>query len=302
MILAFAVAAIPGAWGISRLAAKESPPAQSDPLAALNAHFRDAYSRARIDRLAKAGPVVLVKFDGLTLIRKGQRSEVPFPPPLYHELKKVGHVPLSIYVMLSGTAGRPLDPVLAAETRYVRDLLTASLDTLASRGYPASAIDRQRTILERSRAYLDEVLKNGSTAPEALTAYCRPMGPLVLANCADAATAHLERLNDQMNTWRSEMTPEEWKDLHAVVMQVHMARDGEISMQYFEKLLGESREGGRVIYGEGLFDEQKGLDLFGTHLLDAAASEAFFADPMRLHRDVLADGATEALKTLMIKP
>lgn len=300
--LALILAALAGKWGIPRLVARENSISRADPLTAFNAHFRDAYRRARIERLAQAGPVVLVKFDGLTLIRKGRRTEVPFPPPVYTELKQVAHTPLSVFVMLSGSVGRPMDAVLTAEVRYVRDLVVASVDTLGSRGFPASAVDRQRTILESTRVYLEEVLKNGSTSSEALTAYSRRMGPLMLANCADAAKAHLDRLNAQMEAWRAEMGPEEWKELHAVVMSVHMARDGEISMQYFSKLLGEPTEGRRLIFAEGLFDEPKALDLFGTHLLDGAASEAFFADPMRLHRDVLADGATDVLKTLTVRP
>src|SRR6185312_11634127 len=117
---------------------------------------------------------------------KGRRTEVPFPPPVYTELKQMAHIPLSVFVTLSGSVGRRMDAVLAAEVRYVRDLVVASVDTLGARGFPAAAVDRQRTILETTRAYLDEVLKNGSTSSEALTRYSRRMGPLMLANCDDA--------------------------------------------------------------------------------------------------------------------
>jgi hypothetical protein len=81
-----------------------------------------------------------------------------------------------------------------------------------------------------------------------------------------------------------------------------MARDREIAMQYFTRLLGEATEGHRLIFAEGLFEEPKALDLLGTHLLDGAASTAFFGDEMRLHRDLLSDGATKALGSMTIRP
>src|SRR6185503_15461362 len=63
-----------------------------------------------------------------------------------------------------------------------------------------------------------------------------------------------------------------------------MAREGEIAMQYFERLLGE-REGRRLVFAEGLWDEPSQLQLLATHLLDASIGESFFGDPLRMHRD-----------------
>lgn len=84
-------------WGAVPPRAEKAPAPASIPgadlLVALNEHFHEAYRRARIDRLARIGTVVLVKFDGLTLLRHGRRTEVPFPSTLYHDLKNGAHVP-----------------------------------------------------------------------------------------------------------------------------------------------------------------------------------------------------------------
>jgi hypothetical protein len=79
-----------------------------------------------------------------------------------------------------------------------------------------------------------------------------------------------------------------------IVVGAHMAREGEIAMQYFEKLLGE-REGLRLVFAEGLWDEASELQLLATHLLDASVGESFFGDPLRMHRDLLSDAATQVL-------
>ena len=277
-------------------------PRASDPLAALNDRFHDAYRRARLERLALAGPVVLVGFNGLTLLRQGARAEVPFPPPIYHKLKEVSHVPLMTFVMLAGTEGQLLDAVKRAEVAYVRNLVLAALDGIDRTGFPASSLDRQREILGMTRTYLAAVLEDEKAPAEALADYARRTAPLMLANADDAAAAHLAALHAQMEAWRREMTPEEWRSMHVVVMSAHMARDREIAMQYFTRLLGEPTEGHRLIFAEGLFDEPKALDLLGTHLLDGAASLAFFGDETRLHRDLLSDGATKALRSMDIRP
>jgi hypothetical protein len=288
------------AKGLVGKSESQKPP--SDPLVALNNQFHDDYRRARIDKLAEAGPVVLVGFGSLALVRGKSRVEVPFPPAIYQRLKEVAHVPLLTFVMLEGTNGRPFDAVRKAEVRYVRELVEASLQTLDRDGFPETLIDRQRSILEITRGYLDGVMKDGKASSEALTDFARRTGPLMLANADDAASAHLHALDAQMTAWRSELTLDDWKTMHVVVMSAHMARDREIAMQYFTRLLDEPTEGHRLIYAEGLFDESKALDLLGTHLLDGSASLAFFADPMRLHRDLLSDGATKALRTMNVRP
>lgn len=291
------------ALGRGAATGRQRPPSKpADPLVALNDRFHDAYRRARLDRLAKSGPVVIVGFNSLALIRQGSRSEVPFPPAIYHKLKEVSHVPLMTFVLLSETEGSPLDPVRQIEVTHALDLVIVALEAIDRSGFPASVLDRQREILTITREYLVRVLTAGKAPREGLEAFARRTAPLMLANADDAAFAHLTRLNGQMETWRAELTPDEWRSLHVVVMSVHMARDREIAMQYFAKLLGEPTEGHRLIFAEGLFEEPKALDLLGTHLLDGSASTAFFGDESRLHRDLLSDGATKALESITIRP
>jgi hypothetical protein len=288
--------------GHARGRLEDVPSKPADPLLALNDHFHAAYRQARVDRLARGGPVVLVGFQSLALLRAGKRTEVPFPPPVYHALKQVAHTPLLVYVMLDGTKGRPLDAVKRAEVSYVRDLLDASIAGLDRAAYPPASVDRQLTILKSTRVYLAGVLEAGLAPGEALQGFARSLAPLMLANADDAAAAHLAALDAQMQAWRGELSADEWRSMHVVVMSVHMARDREIAMQYFTRLLGETSEGHRLIFAEGLFEEPKALDLLGTHLLDGAASAAFFGDEMRLHRDLLSDGATKALDKMTIRP
>ena len=75
------------------------------------------------------------------------------------------------------------------------------------------------------------------------------------------------------------------------------------AVQYFARLFGEtSGEGRRVVYAEGLWDEEKALNLLGTLRLDGKLSVAVFNDPFRMYRDILADVARAAVDDILAVP
>ena len=75
------------------------------------------------------------------------------------------------------------------------------------------------------------------------------------------------------------------------------------AVQYFARLFGETRgEGRRVVYAEGLWDEEKAMNLLGTLRLDGKLSVAVFSDPFRMYRDLLADVARPAIDDILAAP
>ena len=91
------------------------------------------------------------------------------------------------------------------------------------------------------------------------------------------------------------MTHVDGRAPRSVVMGSAMPRQGQIVVQYFARLLGEPGEGPRIIYAEGLWAEDRALDLLGKHLLDGPIGRDFFGDDRRMMRDLLADAAKEYL-------
>ena len=73
----------------------------------------------------------------------------------------------------------------------------------------------------------------------------------------------------------------------------HQARVGSLQMQYFRALLEHPEEARlRLLYAENARNEAGALRVLATHLLDMKASQAFFGNPTRLQRDILADATT----------
>jgi hypothetical protein len=77
-----------------------------------------------------------------------------------------------------------------------------------------------------------------------------------------------------------------------------MPRTENLSIQYFQRVMGRHELGRRLLYAEGIFEREAALGLLGTVVTDRALALAFFGDPMRMDRDFLADGARKRLDAL----
>jgi hypothetical protein len=256
-------------------------PTPADPFADLNRAARAAYAEARTRALGNAEPVLIVGPAHITLLRGASRDEFELVPPLYQDLKSIAHLALGLHAIFFEAQGDP------AGLAGLRAAASRALEGLRDRGFTSAQVDRQREIIRLSLAV--EGVRD-------LPAYERTVAPLLLANALDAASAEIADLDAAVAAARRAMTPQGFSRLQVIVVGGHMAREGEIAMQYFEKLLGE-REGLRLVFAEGLWDERSELQLLATHRLDASVAKGFFADPRRMHRDLLSDAAAQLLAT-----
>jgi hypothetical protein len=273
-------------------------PAAADPLTGtLNDAVLPAYERTRAEMVAGARPVVLLVGDRMVLLQEGgRRSEAVVIPPIYHDLKAVAHIPFALYVLLVLRQDRSLDDNSLGELRHYREMLVAARGALGSRRFTAALLARQERIVAGSLVFLDQVLADRRVKRADLLAFARRMRPLLMANVTDAAKAQIEAMDRQMTIWRQQLAPAEWQRLRVVMTGAHMARQDNLAMQYFQRLLAEPREGKRIIYAESIFEEKPALDLLGSHLLEGSIGEDFFGDPGRMHRDLLADAAREIVR------
>ncbi len=278
--------------------ASAQPAPQPEALTALNNAFRQAYAGAKQRMLAGAGPLIIANGDTAALVRNGGRSEATVNAFSYHTVKTIAHIPLAIFVALTPGEGE-VDGERRKTLAELRKLIPPARASLDSLALSAAVVGRQDRIVNASLAFLDEALQRNRYTRAALEEYTRRMAPLVMENVGDATRAELDVLHAQVSKWRREMSAAEWAKLQVVVIGPHMPREDLVVVQYFSRLLGESREGRRIVYAEGLWEEPRALDLLGTHILDGAVGEAFFGDYWVMHRDLLAGAAQEYLRKLL---
>ncbi len=264
-----------------------------DPLVSLNQLLRADYAAARDRGLAAAGPVLIAGPDKLTLLRGQAREVAELDPPGYHELKAVAHVPLGLHALIAD--GQLGEQRLLALRRLVPPLEKARA-TLARHGLTDEQIARSEALIDASLELIDRVVATRSAEP--LAAFEHAVAPLLLEHARDAARLQLDLLHRSVQAFREELGEAGFAALHVVIISAHMPREGQLALQYFQRLLREP-EGLRIVYAEGLWEEPKALQLLATHLIDSQIAAGFFDEPRRLHRDLLADAAAEYLPTLL---
>lgn len=268
--------------------------------------FVEIYEHARqrvIDDQKTKGLLVLVG-DEMRLHHAGKRVRVfsGMQPEAYDRLKTNGHIPMAILCLLGDVAnGEPLPaPRLRALAAYADAVKAASADIDPVKELRAGLLDTPVHLLDRCITFMDAVLDAGCAKPDELGAFARESEEDINTALAGAARAQLNVCHERVTRIRTELlSAQEWESLWVLVLGNYMARQGELFLQYFSRVLHTPEQGDRrLVYYEG-DDVELALERLGTLMLDAHASQAVFAEKDRLHRDVLADETARYLDTLL---
>jgi hypothetical protein len=260
----------------------------------LNAAARESYAAARALALKNDQPVFLVT-DTVTLIRGEDLGSLPYTPPLYHYLKSISHLPLGAYSASMGLLENPTDKRWIDRLRMLLNQLNSAQSDLPKASFTEQQRVRQKNILSLSRAYLDDILLRETTDIASVNLYSRTLAPLLLANAADAANVSIEALDQAVHELNKKLKPGEFEKAIAVITGPKTPREGNLQFQYFVYAFGAGSAGTRVLYMESIFEREAALGVLRTVLNDRMASQAFFGEPYRLERDLMADGATVEL-------
>lgn len=275
-------------------------PAHADALTDLNDSFRATYAETRTGVLSRTAPVIVVAFESLVLIDGGTRREEGFTPPLYHRLKAMAHLVFAVQLLLDERLmPGPIGAATRARLAELASRAAAADMALGTFGFTPAQVERQRALIAGARTMIAQALASGRPGTAALEAWLRPLVPLIMANVDDAATAQLEGLHALVSRWRGELGAEAWARVDVVVLTVRQARVGNLQYAYFRRLLGPEAVGRRLIFAESVFTVDPAVTLLGTILTDRVAAQAFFADELRMERDLLSDAAARIVERLL---
>jgi hypothetical protein len=215
-------------------------------------------------------------------------------------MKTLGHIPLGIFSLLHDRTGEELSQSVLAEVQAYRAAIAAAAGALDTREEAkAGVLPRPSLVYPKVTAFLDAVLAERRVPGRELGAFARSVGEEIPPLLAPAARAQLDACNKLVTEIRKKLlTKRQWDELHVLVLGPYMAKQGELFLQYFAKILYTHQQGDwRVVYFDG-DDLPSAFDRLGTTMLDALGSRAIFGKRARRHRDVLADATVEYLKGL----
>lgn len=275
-----------------------------DRLSDLDRRFVKIYEAARANIVARQQlrALIVIDDDRLLLYRHGHPAQT-FPglqPPLYTKLKTLGHTPLALFCLLGGAPEGPLDDsLMSGIADYRAALASCAQDLDTSEEARTGVLPQPSPLYAKVMKFLDRLAASREHSRAALAAFAGDVGADIGPLLAAAARAQLDACDALVTHIRRELlSAEEWRELRVLVLGPYMARQGELFLQYFSKLLDTPMQGDkRLVYYDG--DDIAGaFDRLGTVMLDATASHAIFGDRARLHRDVLADETTHYLEGL----
>jgi hypothetical protein len=283
------------------LSSQAAAKGKADPLDHMNRMFRAEYKAARAEVIRKAEPIIVVAFDDLVLYWKGKRIRQGFTPRLYHEVKAVAHVPLTLYVMLHAQTGRRIGLDLEKRLNDLRGRIVAAEKSLAGRpGWTPAILRLHRTILARALRLIDGVLARARISRARLTGFARGVAPLLLASADVAARAQLSGLNALLNRWKAMLGPD-WNRVKVANLAPRQAEPQNAQGSFVTAYFGRHLLNRRVFMTRNIFGPAGARTLLGTIYLDRAASIAFFGHPARLERDLLSDAAKRQIWRLLRK-
>jgi len=275
-----------------------------EQLDAVNDGFHATYDALR-KALAQQVVVLVVLAEGVVLHRNGDRTSEPLLTRPFEIVRSTAHAPVVVFVSLHRAADNMLSDASLSKLERLHEHISGARATLRSEMGsfdPAAAADLD-VVLSSCDSFLANVLAKRLASRTELDVFARDLGP-VLLRLADAATkVQLSSLHRAVESLASKMTGDEHTRLRIVVTGDHQARDRNLAIQYFRKRTTAWKHGEeRIIYAEGVADEEGALDLVATQILDRELAEGFFGDPARLQRDVLGDAAKRWLETERFTP
>jgi hypothetical protein len=268
----------------------------ADPFEKLNEALREQHANAREREWALRGPVILVEFDKLTLLKGDDRKTVEVLPLQYHRLKSIAHAPLAIYLTMEKEGDSPIGDQQLTRLKDIAARIEAVRAVLNDSDFRPDALIRQREILDRSTTFIANALKTGSANSKDYPAFAIGIRPLIMKNVEEAAELQIRGYDAAVAGWKKSLSVTEWSKLKVVITGSASPRKQNLATQYFAQVLGVSGEGPRLVYAESLYDEAKALKLLNATAVDAKAGLAFFDDSSRLHRDLMADAAAKFLQ------
>jgi len=267
-----------------------------DALTSLNNEFRAIYGQARDHYAATTLPLIICYSDRMLLIDNNVREEVPFLSEKYTDFKVVDHVPLALFTLLSWHCDKPLSEETLKQLEKIRTLVKAVDPKIDELGFDAKVAERQHILLDHSVGLVENLLRRKEISRENLDQFCRELEPLIMQNVDQAVANQLAIMDKTVTAWKKQLGSERFAKLTVIIVSGHMPREKHTCFQYFSKALNVKQEGLKIIYSEGEAEEKAALSVVGTHVLDATIGESFFKEPLRMHRDLLSDGAAKYLK------
>ena len=275
------------AWKITAASTETS-------LKSLNEIFLREYKLVRADALIhQLEPMVILKGDALTLHHNGKRVEdTSAILPIYHDLKSVAHIPLTVYNLIQNLMRRPEHE---SQLKVFRSELYNILVKLPEIFPEPKQLKVQQDIISKSIEILSRAIETPSFREQSKeeNRFFRSFESAFLSNINTVAESQLNSMHAIMTRWCTEYQID-ISQLRVLIIGGRGERRDNLPATYFERLLGEDGHRRIVFVEELVEDETKAKNIFSSWFINEDIGRVFFGDDGvdRLNKDVLMNQTT----------
>ncbi|KAJ3181229.1 hypothetical protein HDU87_001358 [Geranomyces variabilis] len=236
--------------------------------------------------------------------QKPEKRTFTFTSELFHRLKAICHIPLSVLAIVDGRPSAEWRGDLLALRGQVADIDAALSGPSSTVCFNTAQLSRNQLLLTTTLDFIDNLSPSPPNCPvaetitptaEALSAYLGRMRPIFEANMFEATSAMLESLDEVVRRILSSEPATHGKRLRVVCFGEHMPANGNMQLQYFLAATQTSNEGEGVYYTAEKLDDDEAVAFVNQHIADGALGAKVFGDFSRMHSDVLAPAAHRIL-------
>lgn len=296
-----------GALSGQNMASPAEPAASSNSsIAQANRSFHVDYDRLSAEEAATLGaarPLVVASASTAKLRFHGKESRWTLVGERYHMLKGLTHIPVGTVCFLLTLSQAALTRDEKAHLLDLKKSIASAKGEISAASVGAEMVPVEHRLLGATTELLDDALAHGRPDDERLHAFGKAIRADVDANLAVASGMLLANLDTAAHEMKALVGAEAWSRLVVVISTTHQARAREVTVQYFERLLGEHLAEGalgeqRLVVLEGAMSKATAEAIMSAHLIDQRLGFLLFDDPQFIQSDVLGKSAGAHLDKL----
>jgi hypothetical protein len=192
---------------------------QSDPYVQANTYFRDSYQQTKL----KIIPQVKILHEGdyfVLSLPNGSRYTEPIVQNIYHNLKMISHLPVTVYILLLANHTHSLlidQPTINNLTEFQQMLQTVKITT---ERFPESGqYERQWRLYRQTNDFITQVLLQRSCSFESLSAFAWNTSIDINLNLDDAAENSINLIHSAVMNWKTNiLSADQWAELYVATL------------------------------------------------------------------------------------
>jgi hypothetical protein len=304
--------------------AQEQNKKNQTALELINQNFHSAIQSSFEKQKNNQPPLIVYEHRHLKLIKSGKiiQDLSIEPPPLYHQLKAISHLPLLLYLELillqNANQLQHLQTLIQnAETElniFTWDVQKDQfpLDQISKNAdfEKEVVLARQSEILKKSALWLNRLAQNPrifeadqkALLDQTFKDYFGEVREAVFKNISYCAYLHLSVVHTQAMILYRSLSVVEQQQVQAVAYGPKGPRADSLGVQYLAWLLKQKGENERVIYFEGKTDLDQMLKSLAKFNVELEMGQDLYGDPLFMQRDILGADAYQIMKKAIHQP